>query len=202
MPDKSAQLDPIKKVVNLMARLPGIGEKSATRITFALLAKEKEYAYQLSESIQHLVERITLCSTCYNLTEKNPCSICSNPKRDHSIICVVENVPDLLAIERTSEFQGVYHVLHGVLAPIDGITPDKLKIAELIHRIESQPIKEVIIATNPTIEGDSTALYLHKKLQSYPIKITRIASGIPMGGDLEYIDKATLSRALLGRREF
>lgn len=193
--------DPIRHLISLMARLPGVGEKSATRIAFALLGNGKEYAYTLAEGIRQLVDRIRLCSQCCNLTEEDPCYICRDPDRDPAIICVVESVPDLLAIERTKEFRGVYHVLHGALAPLEGITPEKLRIQELLHRIQQHDIQEVILATNPTIEGDSTALYLRKLLQESDVRVTRIASGVPMGGDLEYIDRATLSRALHGRRE-
>jgi len=201
MQNKTTSSDPIRHLVSLMANLPGIGEKSATRITFALLDHGKDYAYTLSDGIRQLVDRVIFCSNCWNLTQEDPCHICGDPKRDHSIVCVVENVPDLLAIERTMEFKGVYHVLHGALAPLDGITPDKLRIEELLIRLRKNDIQEVILATNPTVEGDSTALYLHKRLEEFSVRVTRIASGVPMGGDLEYIDKATLSRALLGRRE-
>lgn len=193
--------DPIQNLIKLLGRLPGVGEKSATRMVFALLARPQEYAYDLSDALRSLVDRIRLCSTCCNLTEADPCSICSHPERDQGLICIVETVPDLLAIERTQSFEGVYHVLHGALAPMDGITPEQLRIRELLRRLESNEVREIIIATNPTIEGDSTALYLNKVLAPLSPRVTRIASGIPMGGDLEYIDRHTLSHALLQRRE-
>lgn len=193
--------DPILQLIRMLARLPGLGEKSATRVVFALLARPKKDAYDLADAIRQLVDKIQLCSSCCNLTEEDPCHICQNTERDHQTICVVETVPDLLAIERTHSFQGLYHVLHGALAPMDGVTPDQLRIRELLQRLEREDIQEVILATNPTIEGDSTALYLHKLLAPHCPKVTRIASGIPMGGDLEYIDRHTLSHALHQRRE-
>ncbi|HAA58266.1 MAG TPA: recombination protein RecR [Myxococcales bacterium] len=198
---EAASRDPIRNLIDLMARLPGVGEKSATRMAFALLGNGKEYAYTLADGIRQLVDRIQLCSRCCNLTEEDPCSICCDPDRDPAIVCVIENVPDLLAIERTHEYRGIYHVLHGALAPLEGITPDKLRIQDLLERLEKEDIQEVILATNPTVEGDSTALYLRNVLRDFPVRVTRIASGVPMGGDLEYIDRATLSRALQGRRE-
>lgn len=195
--------DPIQQLIKLLSKLPGVGEKSATRMVFSLLARPQEYAYDLADALRNLVDRIRLCSVCCNLTEGDPCSICDHPDRDKHIVCVVETVPDLLAVERTQSFEGVYHVLHGALAPMDGVTPDQLRIQELIRRLQiNEPaIEEIIIATNPTIEGDSTALYLSKLLAPHDVKLTRIASGIPMGGDLEYIDRHTLSHALQQRRE-
>jgi recombination protein RecR len=195
-------IDPIQQLIRLFARLPGIGEKSATRMVFALLRDERDYAEQLSVAIRDLVTRIRQCSICCNLTESDPCSICSDPKRDRELICVVEQVPDLLAIERTREYRGVYHVLHGALAPINGITPANLRIQELLQRLPDKYgyIREIILATNPSIEGESTALYLLKILAPLGVPVSRIASGIPMGGDLEYIDRATLSHAIQQRR--
>jgi recombination protein RecR len=192
--------DPIRHLTRLLSRLPSIGEKSATRIVFALLHTEQQYARDLAEGIVHLVEQVHLCSVCCNLTEQDPCHYCQDSKRDKEVICVVEQVPDLMAIERTQVFSGQYHVLHGALAPLEGMTPDKLRIRELLRRLESDEVKEVILATNPTVEGDSTALYLHRLLNALSIKVTRIASGVPMGGDLEYIDRPTLARALQERR--
>lgn len=194
--------DPIQDLIRLFCRLPGVGEKSATRMVFSLLRGERAFAEQLSAGIHDLVERIQLCSICCNLTESDPCAICSDVKRDHGVICVVEQVPDLLAIERTREFKGVYHVLHGALAPLDGISPAELRVKELLQRLPAThaPIKEIILATNPTVEGESTALYLHKVLGPSGLSLSRIASGIPMGGDLEYIDKNTLVHAIQQRR--
>ena len=192
--------DPIRHLTRLLSRLPSIGEKSAPRIVFALLHTEQQYARDLAEGIVRLVEQVRLCSICCNLTEQDPCQYCADPQRDKEVICVVEQVPDLMAIERTQVFSGQYHVLHGALAPLEGMTPDKLRIRELLRRLEGDEVKEVILATNPTVEGDSTALYLHRLLNSLSIKVTRIASGVPMGGDLEYIDRPTLARALQERR--
>lgn len=191
--------DPIRELIRLLSRLPGVGEKSATRMVFSMLAGEKSYAFELSDAIQQVVERIRPCSICCNLTEQNPCNICNDPDRDQTKICVVETVPDLLAIERTHEYTGLYHVLHGALAPLHGITPDKLRIPELLRRIEGSE-QELIIATNPNVEGESTALYLKKILAPHELKLSRIASGVPMGGELEYIDRATLAHALQTRQ--
>lgn len=192
--------DPIRHLTRLLSRLPGIGEKSATRIVFALLHSKPGYAQELAEGVVRLVEQVHLCSVCCNLTEQDPCQYCRDPRRDKGVICVVEQVPDLMAIERTQVFSGQYHVLHGALAPLEGMTPEKLRIRELLRRLEGEDIQEVILATNPTVEGDSTALYLHRLLSALSIQVTRIASGVPMGGDLEYIDRPTLARALQERR--
>ncbi len=194
--------DPIQHLIRLLCRLPGVGEKSATRMVFSLLRGERDFADQLSVAIRELSERIRLCTICCNLTESEPCLICSNPKRNHGVICVVEQVPDLLAIERTREYQGVYHVLHGALAPLEGISPDQLRVQELLQRLPAThvSIEEIIVATNPTVEGESTALYLQKILAPLGVSVSRIASGIPMGGDLEYIDRNTLIHAIQQRR--
>lgn len=196
----STQPDPIRHLIQLLSRLPGIGEKSATRIVFSLLANPADYAQELSTAIHELLERIQLCSVCCNLTEIDPCPICRDQERDHQIVCVVEHVPDLLAIERTQEYKGLYHVLHGALAPLDGITPEKLRVQELLARLQDNDEIEVILATNPTVEGESTALYLRKLLTPLGVTMSRIASGVPMGGDLEYIDRATLARAIQARQ--
>ena len=177
--------DPIKRLVHAFTRLPGIGEKSATRLAFHVLDAD---------------DRIRLCSVCCNLTEADPCRFCADPRRDAAIICVVESVPGLMAIERTGEYRGRYHVLHGVLAPLDGIGPDELHLRELIARLRGE-VEEVIVATNPSVEGEATALYIHRLAAPLGVRVTRIASGVPIGSDLEYADQVTLSRALEGRRQ-
>jgi recombination protein RecR len=207
------QLDPIARLAVLLARLPGVGEKTAQRLAFHILESPKEYARELSTALLALENEVRLCSRCCNLTALDPCVICRDPQRDGHKICVVETVPDLLAVERTREFRGRYHVLHGALSPLDGIGPDRLKIKELLARLHpaSQPgpdssdanetIDEIILATDPTVEGEATALYLARLLKPLGIRLTRIAQGVPMGGDLEYADQVTLARALAGRRD-
>jgi recombination protein RecR len=195
--------DPIARLTMLFARLPGVGEKTAQRLAFHVLKSPAEYARELAEALLALRDEVRLCSQCCNLTARDPCTICADSQRDAKIICVVESVPDLLAIERTREFRGRYHVLHGALSPLDGIGPDQLKIKELLARVaaaETAP-GEVIIATDPTVEGEATALYLGRLLKPLGIRVTRIAQGVPTGSDLEYADQVTLSRALSGRRE-
>jgi recombination protein RecR len=191
--------DPIQRLQALLSRLPGIGEKTAQRLAFHVLDAPPEYARELSEALRDVVERVKLCTVCCNLTEEDPCAFCRDPRRDARTICVVESVPDLLAIERTHEYRGRYHVLHGALSPLEGIGPDRLKIKELLARV--QDASEVIIATDPDVEGEATALYLGKLLRPLGVRATRIAQGVPMGGDLEYADQATLARALAARRE-
>jgi recombination protein RecR len=193
--------DPIARLVRELARLPGIGEKTAQRLAFHVLEAGSEYAQALAEAVVGVVRDVRCCSSCQTLTERDPCAICADERRDPRIICVVEGVPDLLAIERTREFRGRYHVLHGALSPLDGVGPSDLKIRELLLRLEREPADEVVVATNPDIEGEATALYLQKLLKPLGLKLTRIAQGVPMGGDLEYADQATLARALTGRRE-
>ncbi|HSD19605.1 MAG TPA: recombination mediator RecR [Anaeromyxobacter sp.] len=196
-----AVADPIARLVKELAKLPGIGEKTAQRLAFHILKAGPAYASELAGAIAGVVRDVRLCSSCQTLTDKDPCGVCADPRRDPSIICVVEGVPDLLAIERTHEFRGRYHVLHGALSPLDGIGPSDLKIRELLLRLEREPAGEIVVATNPDVEGEATALYLTKLLKPLGVKVTRIAQGIPMGGDLEYADQVTLARALAGRRE-
>ncbi len=196
-----AVADPIARLVKELARLPGIGEKSAQRLAFHVLEAGPEYARALAEAVVGVVRDVRCCSSCQTLTEQDPCAICADQRRDGRIICVVEGVPDLLAIERTREYRGRYHVLHGALSPLDGVGPSDLKIRELLLRLEREPAEEVVVATNPDVEGEATALYLQKLLKPLGIKLTRIAQGVPMGGDLEYADQATLARAMTGRRE-
>jgi recombination protein RecR len=190
--------DPIARLQALLARLPGIGERTAQRLAFHILDAAPEYARDLAGALRDVGEKVKLCTTCCNLTEADPCSFCSDPRRDAKTLCVVESVPDLLAIERTHEYRGRYHVLHGALSPLEGIGPDRLKIKELLKRL---PVDEVIIATDPDVEGEATALYLARLLRPLGARVTRIAQGVPMGGDLEYADQATLARAMAARRE-
>jgi recombination protein RecR len=196
-----AVADPIARLVKELARLPGIGEKTAQRLAFHILKAGPGYAGDLAAAIAAVVRDVSLCSSCQTLTDRDPCGICSDPRRDARTLCVVEGVPDLVAIERTHEFRGRYHVLHGSLSPLDGVGPSDLKIRELLVRLETAPADEVVVATNPDVEGEATALYLMKLLKPLGIKVTRIAQGVPMGGDLEYADQVTLARALAGRRE-
>ena len=192
-------VDPIARLTLLFARLPGVGEKTAQRLAFFVLKAPPAYARDLSEALLALEREVRLCSVCCNLTAQDPCALCRDTQRDARSICVVESVPDLLAVERTREFRGRYHVLHGSLSPLDGIGPDQLKIKELLGRLEE--VTEVILATDPTVEGEATALYLTRLLKPLGVKVSRIAQGLPMGGDLEYADQVTLARALSGRRE-
>ena len=196
-----AVADPIARLVKELAKLPGIGEKSAQRLAFHILKAGPAYAGDLAAAISGVVRDVRLCSTCQTLTDQDPCAICRSPDRDPRLLCVVEGVPDLLAIERTHEFRGRYHVLHGALSPLDGVGPGDLKIRELLARLEREPAEEIVIATNPDVEGEATALYLTKLLKPIGLRVTRIAQGVPMGGDLEYADQVTLARALAGRRE-
>ena len=196
-----AVADPIARLVKELARLPGIGEKTAQRLAFHVLEAGPEYAEALAAAVLGVVRDVRCCSVCQTLTDRDPCAICSDPRRDGKVLCVVEGVPDLLAVERTHEFRGRYHVLHGALSPLDGVGPSDLKVRELLVRLEREPAEEVVIATNPDVEGEATALYLAKLLKPVGVKVTRIAQGVPMGGDLEYADQVTLARALAGRRE-
>lgn len=181
--------------------LPGIGRKSAQRVAFYLQKMEKTKVQELADAILKARTQLKECSVCHNLSEKNPCEICSNSARDKERICVIEQPSDVMVIEKTSEFNGLYHILHGVISPIDNVGPDALRINSLIERIKSQKITEIIIATNPTTEGDVTAIYIAKLIKPLNIKVTRIARGLPMGSDLDLADETTISRALEGRRE-
>ncbi len=196
-----AVADPIARLVRELAKLPGIGEKTAQRLAFHILEAGSEYASALAEAVVGVVRDVRCCSECQTLTDADPCAICRDPRRDARLLCVVESVPDQVAIERTREFRGRYHVLHGALSPLDGVGPADLKIRELLVRLERTPADEVVIATNPDVEGEATALYLSKLLKPLSVKVTRIAQGVPMGGDLEYADQVTLARAIAGRRE-
>lgn len=191
----------IEKLIESFERLPSIGHKTAVRLAFHMLDLSKEETDEFINSIINAKEKLKYCSNCYNISDTDPCPICSSPKRDSSVICVVEDVRDVMAMERTHEFKGVYHVLHGTISPMNGIGPEDIKIKELLNRIANNDIKEIIIATNPRVEGEATAIYLSKIIKPLGIKVTRIAHGIPVGGDLEYTDEVTLSKALEGRRE-
>lgn len=193
--------EPISQLIKKLARLPGIGEKTASRLALHILRAPREEALELARSIAAVKEKITLCSTCYNLTDTDPCTICAGSDRDRELLCVVEEPGDLMALENSGEFKGMYHVLHGVISPLDGVTPDDIKIQELLNRLEGGQVKEVILATNPTTNGNATALYLSKVIKPLGIPVTRIAQGIPIGGDIEYTDEVTLKKALEGRRQ-
>ena len=193
--------EPVARLIEALQRLPGIGPKTAQRLTFFLLKRPLDEVRELSESLLAVKERIVSCGVCFNVTDQDPCRICTDTGRDARLLCVVEEPNDLLAMERTGEFRGRYHVLLGALSPLDGIGPDDLKIRELLKRIEMGDLAEVILATNPNVEGEATALYLAKLLRPLGVRITRIARGLPVGGDLEYADQVTLSKALEGRRE-
>jgi recombination protein RecR len=194
---------PVQNLINAFERLPGIGPKSASRLAFFLLRATDDVAAQLADALSSLNTATGTCSICFNITlsEQERCEICSDPERDRTTICVVEEPLDVLAIEKTSGYHGLYHVLQGVLSPIEGIGPDDLKIKPLIERMRSENIREVIVATNPSMEGDATALYLKQQLAAFDVHITRLARGLPVGGDLEYADQNTLLRALAGRQE-
>jgi recombination protein RecR len=184
-----------------LQRLPGIGPKTAQRLTFFLLKRPLDEVQTLAESLTQLKHLIVHCHVCFNVTEEDPCRICSDPRRDPRALCIVEEPNDLLALERTGEFRGRYHVLLGALSPLDGIGPEDLRVRELLARLETPGVEEVILATNPSVEGEATAIYLAKLLKPFGMRITRIARGLPVGGDLEYADEVTLSKALEGRRD-
>jgi recombination protein RecR len=195
----SGTAQPVSQLIEELSKLPGIGPKTASRLAFHLLKTSREEAIALAEAIIEVKERIRLCSVCFNVTESDPCEICSDPRREN-IICVVEDPLDVVAIERTGEFRGKYHVLHGAISPVDGIGPDKLRIRELVSRVEKDSPDEVIVFTNLDLPGEATATYLHRILTPMGTNVSRPASGLPVGGDLEYADEMTLGRALSGRR--
>ena len=195
------QIEALQKLAEQFARLPGIGKKSAMRLAFSILELSDEEAQSFANTIIEAKEKVHLCPVCQSLTDKELCSVCANEARDHSVICVVEDPKVVLSLEKVRQFSGVYHVLHGSISPTHGITPDKLKIDELTERVARGGIREVILATNATFSGDTTALYISQLLKDYDVKITRLAYGIPVGADLEYADSITLLKALEGRRE-
>ena len=193
---------PVARLVEEFHKLPGIGPKTAQRLTYYLIRMPEEESRALAEAILAVKERIVLCSRCYNITESNPCAICDNANRDQTSICVVEEALDVLALERTRSYRGLYHVLHGVISPMNGIGPDDLKIQPLLDRLRSGEVQEVILATNPNLEGEATSMYIQRLISPLGVKVTRPARGLPVGGDLEYADEVTLARAIEGRQEF
>lgn len=197
----SALPQPVQRLINEFARLPGIGPKSAARLTFYLLRMADEQALDLATALQDMKERTIFCSRCFHITEADPCGLCTDPARDDRLLCVVEEPLDVLAIERSQAFNGRYHVLHGAISPVEGIGPEDLKINELVSRVQQSHFQEIILATNPTLEGESTALYIQRRLADSGVRLTRLARGLPVGGDLEYTDEITLGRAMEGRQE-
>ena len=193
--------EPVARLIEALQQLPGIGPKTAQRLAFFMLKRPAQEVRELAESLVAVKERIVSCSTCFNVTDQDPCRMCGDPARDPALLCVVEEPNDLMAMERTGEYKGRYHVLLGALSPLEGIGPDDLKVRELLARLETGGTAEVILATNPNVEGEATALYLVKLLRPLGVRITRIARGLPVGGDLEYADQVTLTKALEGRRE-
>jgi recombination protein RecR len=192
----------VTRLIEALSELPGIGPKTASRLTFFLLRAETDLPLRLAEALRDLKERTRFCSRCFNISESDPCPVCSDAGRDRSMICVVEEPLDVLAIERTEHYRGLYHVLHGALSPMDGVFAENLRIAELLRRVQAESMREVILAVNPTSEGDYTAAYLLSKLRPLGVKVTRLGRGLPVGGDLEYADQITLANALEGRTEF
>lgn len=192
---------PLSNLIGELSKLPGIGGKTAQRLAFHILSQDDKDAFALAEAILDAKKNMKYCSICGNLTDVDPCSICTDPARDQSIICVVESPRDVSAMERIREFQGLYHVLHGAISPMDGIGPEDINLKQLIVRLQKNDVKEVILATNPNIEGEATAMYTARLIKPAGIKVTRIAHGVPVGGDLEYADEITLSKAMEGRRE-
>ncbi len=194
---------PIQNLIDAFSRLPGVGPKTASRLTFYLLKGPENLPFELADALRALKTGTSFCRECFNITEsgRDVCEICASDEREKSLLCVVEDPLDVLALERTGGFNGRYHVLHGVLSPIEGVGPEDIKIRELIGRVSREKIKEIIIATNPSLEGDATAVYILKQLKPFDVRVTRIARGVPMGGDLEYADQNTLLRALAGRQE-
>ena len=195
----SYQVAPLEQLIDQFARLPGIGKKTAQRLAFFVLNLPDHEAQQFADAIVQAKQKIRLCSVCQNITDREVCHICESVNRDKKVICVVEDPKDVIAFERTREFNGVYHVLHGAISPMDGVGPEELKVKELVTRVGTEDVEEVIMATNPTVEGEATAMYLSRLLKPFNIKVTRLAYGIPVGGELEYADEVTLSRALEGR---
>lgn len=191
----------VERLIEALNRLPGIGPKTSSRLTFFLLRVPKEQALELAEAVRQLREQVVHCSICGNITESDPCPICSSDARDHTLICVVEEPLDVLALERTRQYHGLYHVLHGAISPVEGIGPEELRIRELLTRVKSGNVHEVLLATNPNLEGEATAMYIAQQILPLGIRVTRLARGLPVGGDLEYADAVTLAQALEGRRD-
>ena len=194
--------EPLERLINELSRLPGVGPKTAQRLAFHMLRADRQRAEALAQAIVDLKARIGYCERCYNIAEGDLCAICASPRRDQSVMCVVESALDVLAVERTAEFSGLYFVLHGVISPIDGIGPEQIHVQQLLDRVRDEAVAEVIVATDADIEGEATAVYLQRALTPLGVKVTRPAHGLPVGGDLEYADELTLARAISGRREF
>ncbi len=192
---------PMARLIEALVKLPGIGPKTASRLAFYLLRAPEEEVLALAEALRNLKQQTRLCEICFHITDESPCAICRDERRDHGLICVVEEPLDVLAIERTGEYTGVYHVLHGVISPMDGVGPEDLRIRELVERVRREAPREVILATNPSLEGENTAVYIHRLLAPLGVRVTRLARGLPVGGDLDYADEITLVRALQGRQE-
>ncbi len=190
--------DPIRRLVQELSRLPGIGEKTATRLAFHLVRGQRQHTLDLAQALVDVTDKIRLCSVCMNMTEADPCSLCSDSQRENEVICVVATPSDLIAIDRGGHFRGRYHVLHGLLSPLEGVGPDDIRVAELIRRL-APPVREVIIATSPNVDGEATAMYVARAIKPLGVKVSRIATGLPVGGELEYSDQATIARALAGR---
>ena len=190
---------PITRLIEELTKLPGVGAKTASRLAMHILRSSREDAENLARAIKEVQEKIRLCSLCFNLTDQDPCRICQDPRRDGEVICVVSGPEDLMALEKSGSFRGLYHVLHGVLSPLEGVGPKDLRISELLSRLQGGKVKEVILATNPSVEGEATAQYLSQIIKPLGVRVTRIARGVPMGGDLQYIDQVTLSKSLENR---
>jgi recombination protein RecR len=193
--------EPISKLIDAFSRLPGVGPKTAGRLAFHVLRMKEEEVLDFAKALVNVKRNLHYCSVCCNITDVDPCRICQDKSRDGSVICVVQEPKDLVAMERTKEFDGYYHVLHGAISPMEGIGPDQIHIAELLKRLGDEKVQELILATNPNIEGEATAMYISRLVKGFGLKVTRIARGLPVGGDLEYADEVTLSKALEGRRE-
>jgi recombination protein RecR len=203
--------EPVSNLIDAFSQLPGIGPKTASRLTYFLLRSDESIALNLAQALLELKAKTLFCSLCHNIADSDPCAICANPQRDYTIICIVEEPLDVQAIERTREYQGVYHVLHGAISPVEGVGPEDLKIGELLQRIQSSetaglagsraPVREILLATNPNLEGEATAMYIARLIKPLGLRVTRLARGLPVGGDLEYADEVTLGRALAGRSE-
>ncbi|TLS49644.1 recombination protein RecR [Paenibacillus antri] len=193
--------EPIAKLIDSFSRLPGVGPKTAARLAFYVLRMKEEDVMNFAKALVNVKRNLLYCSVCCNITDTDPCRVCSDKQRDRSVICVVQEARDLVAMERTKEYHGMYHVLQGAISPMEGIGPDDIRVAELLRRLADDEVQELILATNPNIEGEATAMYLSRLVKPFQIKVTRIAHGLPVGGDLEYADEVTLSKALEGRRE-
>ena len=191
--------DPIRRLVSELARLPGIGEKTATRLAFHLVRSNRQQVRDLAQALVDVTDKIRLCSVCMNMTEADPCTLCTDTRREPDMICVVATPSDLIAIDRGGHFRGRYHVLHGLLSPLEGIGPDDIRLPELVRRLTSEAVQEVIIATSPSVDGEATAMYIARTLKPLGVRVSRIATGLPVGGELEYSDQATIARALAGR---